>query len=491
MILIAAVLRFYALDKQPLWYDELISMSLGLFRGGLEAIWNVRYYPHPPLYPAFLHFWLQILPAEEFSLRLPSVLAGLLALPILYRFIAHTVGPRAALAGITLLAFSPFHIYFSQEARPYSILFTLALFTAFVLYKALESNGAGWWFLHFVSLLALLYLHFFNWAIVGSEVLFVLLTWREHRKSLLPFALSLLAAPVSVFPLLHLARDSISAGHVLVLNMIPTSIAFPSTWKTLIAGESRYVSENLRLSGTLAFGVLGLLGGVRLGRFRPKLLALVGCMLIVPFAFVFIVLPALGHVIPPYEEKMFIVTLPFAMILAAAGIEFLLAAPASRATQQANRIVAILTLAVLLGGNLLALKPYYTSFVKNADVRVVDFLESNVEAGDIVISDGFSMAMNLKYHWDAEVLPDFAAWAHKDNGEWRFDHDLSSLPEDPITRDITLDDLFAYRRIWLISQPDYGHPDLATDLEAILPPQAVERMGPFIVTLFVPHGTDQ
>lgn len=486
ILLLTAVVRFYHLAAQPLWYDELISMSMGLFQGGLKAIWTVKDYPHPLLYPSMLYLLFRAFPANEFTVRLVSVFGGLLAFPFFYRFVTDQANKRLALVGMLLLALSPFHIFFSQEGRPYALMFTLVLVTVWVLHKALETNRAGWWVLHFFCLLTLLYLHYFNWSIVGSEMLYVLIYWRRYKRSLGPFALSLLAAPLSIPGLIPLIRDSLSAGQVLVLDLVPVSISFPVTWKTLIAGEARYVTENIRTFGAIAFGLLAIAGGARLWHTSRRLLVLILCMLAVPLIFVFVVLRIMGYVVPPYEEKMFIIALPFALMLAASGIEGLWSLRGSRAIRTAGVVVAVVCLVVLLGGNLLALQSYYTSFEKNLDVRVIDYLETQVGADDLVISDGFSMALNLKYHWDADQTPDMVAWASNDSGQWQFSPDLSALPETPIQRTVTMEDVLSYPRVWLVAQGGFGRPQLATDLQGLVSTDSEERFGPFAVYLFVP-----
>jgi uncharacterized membrane protein len=487
IVLVAALLRFSALDKQPLWYDELISMSMGLFKGGLAAIWKVRYYPHPPLFPALQHLVLKVFAPGEFSVRLLAAFGGVLGLPFLYRYTTDRANKRIALIGMLLLAFSPFHIFYSQDGRPYSLMFALVLVTVWVLHKALESNRVGWWVLHFACLLALLYLHFFNWAIVGGEMLYMLIYWRRYRRSLAPFALSLLAVPLAISPLLSLVRDSLSAGHVMVLNATPISISFPDTWRTLVAGELRYVTPETRLYGVLAFGFLALVGIVRLWRDRPRLLVLILSMFAVPFVFVFVVLPVLGQAVPPYEEKMFMVVLPFALILAASGAESLWVMPRSRAARIGGSALALALLAILLGGNLLSLKEYYTSFEKNLDARVVERVESYVQPGDIVICDNFSSAMNFKYHWDVEMPLTFVAWPRYEEGTWQFSTELNSVPEEPLEWDVSLDDALSYPRVWLVSLAGFSSAQLAADLEERVPPALTEEMGPFSIRLFIPE----
>jgi mannosyltransferase len=171
IVLVATLLRVYTLTKQPLWYDELISVTIATYKGGLESIWNTRFYPHPPLFVALLYLLFKGFAPSEYSARLLPLFGSVLAFPLLYRYTADLLNKRVALIALLLLAFSPFHIFFSQDARPYSLLFTLVVLTLWVLHRALATNRAGWWVAHAVCLLLLLYLHYFGWLVLGGEIL--------------------------------------------------------------------------------------------------------------------------------------------------------------------------------------------------------------------------------------------------------------------------------------------------------------------------------
>jgi mannosyltransferase len=486
IILVAALLRFHALSLQPLWYDELISISIASFKGGLKTLWNVRFYPHPPLFSALLYIVLKGLEPSEFSARFLSVFAGVLAFPLLYRYLADVANERIALIALLVLAFSPFHIFYCQEARPYALMFTLVVLTMWVLHKALAEGGIGWWLAHAMCILGLLYLHFFDWAVVGGEVLYMLLTWRRNRHGLVPFALSLMVFPLAIPPLLGLLRDSQKAGDILVLNAVPVSISLTPTWKTLVAGEVRYVTPQLRLSGLLAFAVLALAGGIGLARYRPNLLVLTLSMLAVPFFFVFVVLRAMGHIVPPYEDKQFIVILPFALTMAASGVELLWSVQQPSWTNAASRLAAAGLLVVLLGGNLLSLWSYYSSFEKNADIRVLEYLDSHVEPGDIVVYNSLSPALNSWFHWEVSPRVKRVTWPLHSGGEWHFSEELRTLAEERIPRDTTLEDVLAHPRVWLVSQDTFGASQLTADMLALVPATSIEDLGPFSVYLLVP-----
>jgi hypothetical protein len=209
-------------------------------------------------------------------------------------------------------------------------------------------------------------------------------------------------------------------------------------------------------------------------------------MLAVPFFFVFVVLRAVGHVVPPYEEKQFIVILPFALTLAASGAGRLWSVRKPSWAKAASRLAAAGLILVLLGGNLLSLRSYYFSFEKNADIRVLEYLDTHVQPGDIVVYNSLSPAMNSWFHWEMQTPVKRVTWPLYSEGEWRFSEELRTLAEERIPRETTLEDVLAHRRVWLVSQDTFGASQLTADMLARVTATSTEDMGPFSVYLLVP-----
>ena len=144
-------LRLWRLDA-ALWYDEAFSAwlaQLPLDRLTAATLGDV----HPPGYYLLLWAVYRVLGGSEAMLRLPSVLAGLGLIYLVSRIGRRLDLPRVAVwlaAGIT--AFSPFQIYYSQEARNYALL-SLAVAAA-----ALGLIERRWW-LAVIGSAAALYLH--------------------------------------------------------------------------------------------------------------------------------------------------------------------------------------------------------------------------------------------------------------------------------------------------------------------------------------------
>jgi uncharacterized membrane protein len=122
ILLIGAALRLHHLGAQPLWLDEAASLELA--RLPLADLWRWEVpadVGNPPLYYTLLKGWLWLGESES-SLRLLSVLFGVAAIPVIYGCGRQLGGRNAGLIAAALLASSPLHVRYSQEARGYSLL---------------------------------------------------------------------------------------------------------------------------------------------------------------------------------------------------------------------------------------------------------------------------------------------------------------------------------------------------------------------------------
>jgi len=118
---LAAVLRFAKLGTWSLWIDEGNTLWLTQYLSGKRPT---------DAYPLF--FWLErqmvdALGTGEFALRLLPALLGILSVPLLYLLFRRPAGERAAGWAALLMALSPWHLFWSQNARYYTLLLVIAL----------------------------------------------------------------------------------------------------------------------------------------------------------------------------------------------------------------------------------------------------------------------------------------------------------------------------------------------------------------------------
>src|SRR5262245_53065372 len=139
IFLVGGALRIYGLDR-GLWYDEIATL-LESVRPPLREI--VTHFPSNndhPLYSVLGHLSIGIFGEHAWSLRLPAFVFGLLSLPLVYILGLGITNRFEAYAAAALLAISYHHIWFSQNARGYTILLCCALLATHLLLRGLRTN---------------------------------------------------------------------------------------------------------------------------------------------------------------------------------------------------------------------------------------------------------------------------------------------------------------------------------------------------------------
>lgn len=160
----AALLRAFDLDRTSLWYDEAVSwnQSRGTFEALIAAVSADNY---PPLHNFILWLVMPVIGDSEIALRLPSALLGILAVWLIYVAGKTLAGKSAGLLAATLLTISPFHIWYSTEARMYALMAATGLAFLSSVMKVLETGGRRW--ILALSLAGSLFLYSHVYAVLG------------------------------------------------------------------------------------------------------------------------------------------------------------------------------------------------------------------------------------------------------------------------------------------------------------------------------------
>jgi uncharacterized membrane protein len=141
LLVLALALRGWRLQGQSLSSDEIVEASVARLTPA-----QIVTYPDgfPPLYQLLLSALQHVSPLPESS-RWLSVFAGVATVYFIYRWARQQVGEQAALVAGGLAAVSPLLIYFSQDARAYSlyVAFTTASLAFFL--QALKTDDRRSW----------------------------------------------------------------------------------------------------------------------------------------------------------------------------------------------------------------------------------------------------------------------------------------------------------------------------------------------------------
>lgn len=181
----ALALHLYRLDAQSLWYDEAVSAQVAALPVPDLVRWTADDI-QPPLYYLLLHGWQFLAGRSEWALRFPSAWWGTLVVALGY-----LLGNRlfrstwAGLLTASLLTFSPWLVYYSQEARMYTQLVALGMGLVYSVARgARHPEHSEPWLLGVAVLLilALLYTHYFGLFLVIALALWHLGTgWRRRQ----------------------------------------------------------------------------------------------------------------------------------------------------------------------------------------------------------------------------------------------------------------------------------------------------------------------
>ena len=215
---VAFLLRVNTLGRQSLWRDEVdairfSSWSLeelikGLFQTGHNG----------PLFFLLLRPWRMLTGDAEFSLRYPAAVMGTIAIPLGF-ILTRQLGlnRRAGVLLSLLLATSPYLVWYSQEAKMYTLL--LALLTlAFIAYlKALTDHHFFWWAI-FVSVTTVsFYVHILSPLILIVYGVTALLHWAMLRRCWRGWLISMACLSLPYLPLafwqLPLLVNGFHSGH--------------------------------------------------------------------------------------------------------------------------------------------------------------------------------------------------------------------------------------------------------------------------------------
>ncbi|MDP2663272.1 MAG: glycosyltransferase family 39 protein [Dehalococcoidia bacterium] len=228
LCLLAFALRSYLLDRQSLWGDEAASLSYAHSANLLILLQRViSTDPHPPLYYALLHFWIGIAGDSDFAARWLSVAFGLLCIPMVYKIVARVSGDRRLpLLAAALTALSPFMVYYSQEARMYSMAAFLSLAFVYALLDAASRGGLRWVILS-AGGVAALYTLSVTVALIPATCVFV--GWgflRRRPVASMPMVLGAFGSLIGMVASL-VFWDSLQAGQVVQFMTGPDFSRFP------------------------------------------------------------------------------------------------------------------------------------------------------------------------------------------------------------------------------------------------------------------------
>ena len=281
--------------SRGLWVDEAISVDQAQMPFG-QMLADMRTTDvHPPLHHAVLWVTVRLFGTSEVAVRLPSLLAGVALVPVMFWVGRTLYDRRTGWIAAILAAIAPFCVWYSQEARMYSqfMLFAAVAIGAQVL--ALRRGRWYDWGLYAVSTALLFWTQYFGiMPILVQQAAFGWAIWqarrdrgRGARASPAAGLLSALVIVVLILPMVPILQAQLAAYGNRGVGLAPSqagagssviggTISIYAVGANLIWAFLGYHADGPMVQIAALWPLLMLLAFVMLGRGRsgPSLLLL-------------------------------------------------------------------------------------------------------------------------------------------------------------------------------------------------------------------------
>lgn len=157
---------------------------------------------HPPFYYLLARFWMQIFGNSVTAMRSLPALISLLAFPSMYWLCLELFeSPLVGWISLAMLAVSPLHILYAQEAREYSLWTVTILLSSAALLRALRLNTNVSWLIYALTLTANLYAFLLSFFVVIGHGIYVIVIGKfKFSKILIPYFLTSLIGFIAFLP---------------------------------------------------------------------------------------------------------------------------------------------------------------------------------------------------------------------------------------------------------------------------------------------------
>ncbi|MGE0816887.1 MAG: glycosyltransferase family 39 protein [Vicinamibacterales bacterium] len=270
VLAIAALLRLPGLDAQ-LWYDEIATLVISVRQPLATILTDFPGVNQHPLYSVLSHASIGAFGESPWALRLPAALFGVVAVWTVWDAGRLLLSRTEALAAAVLVATSSHHVWFSQNARGYTMLATFTLLSTALLVRLADRHDRRLEAAYVACAVAGVYTHLTMAFVLVAHVVTVAGAWALGSREARRYAPARLAVMWAVTIALIAATY---APYLPELLATFAEKAPPQAAKVATAGRAagdllRGVTEGFGVVGLLVAVVSAVVGGLALLRARP------------------------------------------------------------------------------------------------------------------------------------------------------------------------------------------------------------------------------
>jgi uncharacterized membrane protein len=198
---IGLILRFYNITYNSFWLDESATVWFSTLPSFSDiAIAILHGETNPPAFYWIEYIIIRIFGSGELALRLIPAIAGILLIPVTYYIGEEIWDETAGFVAAAFMAISPWLIYYSQEARAYTLailFFSIGLYYWFRFIKTPGSSTERRDMIYFPVFMAIaVWFHFY--AAMFLAIIIVITVIIRGRDSSRPIGISVIVSAIPI-----------------------------------------------------------------------------------------------------------------------------------------------------------------------------------------------------------------------------------------------------------------------------------------------------
>jgi uncharacterized membrane protein len=129
---------------------------------------------HPPLYFTVLWASIRLIGVGDFAVRVPSIWFGIVLIPLVYLLGKEAYDRRTGAVAAVLVAVAPYMVWYSQEARMYSMLMVFSVLALWAQLRIFHRGGWYPWVVYTLASVAMIATQYFGiWQLLVQQLVFV------------------------------------------------------------------------------------------------------------------------------------------------------------------------------------------------------------------------------------------------------------------------------------------------------------------------------
>lgn len=376
ILVLGSIIRFYHIDFQSVWLDEIHTINEANPDVSLSELYQniVNGEQMPPLYFYSVYFLFKIFGYTTMVVRMYSAILGIVSLYAIYKLGKEMMNKQIGLISSLLLCLNYFHLYYSQEARPYIFLLLFSILSFYSLVVFVKRPMRNTAILHGIFSALMINAHFFGLFALFAQYLillfFLIVAERENRKQF--FISSIISGVITLVLFLPALNIFLKITEIKEFWIpAPTLDAYTIIFKEFF-GNSEFLLSMI--------GIILLLYFIRLSKekdFPIRYSTIVenkfifSFIVLVSWIVIVLLIPIIRSYmsVPMIINRYFIVILPAIILLIAIGI--------CQFKNQIVRITMISLFVIFSMTDIFVIKNYYNNAFKTQYRETTNFIKEN------------------------------------------------------------------------------------------------------------------